>query len=639
MVMKALRDSAAGGVFKFIIFGFLFMAVGGMALMDVGGFFRNGGISGNDAARVGNSTVSMSTFDHLVRRSLAQANIPVKEAWKLGYIEQLLQGEISARLLSQSAGDAGIIVDDRHVAKEVSAMIAPMVQPGQKPKDVLRQILASQGMSEADIATAVRRDLTLKLLQGTIQGGFASVSDSTTRDLFAFQNEKRDVQYVIFSDKDVADIAPPTEEQLTALYEAGKESSAKPETRNLKLLKIKADALKRTIDITDEEVKNYYEDNIELYSRDTQHTLEQAVLESEDDAKALVEKVKGGATLEQAARTMKRDSSYLGEKTYEPAEIPADIKKEIGEAKKGDVIGPVKTALGYRVAVVKSLEPAQVTSMDNAKAEIRKDLMETKLADQQYEVANRIDDSLAGGASLEDLRKEGEIEITDLPVVNRFGLGPDNKDALKPFEQYRNIITGSGFDLSEGETSPMTETSDGVFVAVHVEKVTPKTYTPFEESRPSLEKLWNENSRRTRRIMAVSQHLAELGTSAQDAPSFAKTQGKSLQSANALGREDKMPSPFTDSSREALFNAEPGKPFPVEIDGGSAIAWVTSSRLPETVDTGSESYKKFAADLKSGEQNEAVMVYVGSKRKKYGASVNHRLLEQVYGQSPDNESN
>lgn len=53
MVMKAMRQGAAGGVMKFVIFGFLIMAVGGMVFMDIGGFFRSGGVGSSDVAKVG----------------------------------------------------------------------------------------------------------------------------------------------------------------------------------------------------------------------------------------------------------------------------------------------------------------------------------------------------------------------------------------------------------------------------------------------------------------------------------------------------------------------------------------------------------------------------------------------------------
>ena len=72
MVMKTLRQGASHGVSKFLLFGLLMVAVGGLVLMDVGGFFR-GGVSNSDVARVGREKISAQSFDRTVRITLSRA--------------------------------------------------------------------------------------------------------------------------------------------------------------------------------------------------------------------------------------------------------------------------------------------------------------------------------------------------------------------------------------------------------------------------------------------------------------------------------------------------------------------------------------------------------------------------------------
>jgi peptidyl-prolyl cis-trans isomerase D len=239
MVMKAMRQGAAGGVMKFVIFGFLIMAVGGMVFMDIGGFFRSGGVGSTDVAKVGGEKISLPSFDRSLRRSLSQLGIGPQDAYKAGYVDQFLASEVNSRLLSHAASDLGILVDDKRIAKQISALLAPMTQAGQDPKTVLRQILMNQGMSEGELTRAIGQEISLGVLNRTIQGGFSAGSDQLAKDLYTFENETRDVVFIPFPDSELDSVLEPGEEQLKDLYESTKDIAyASDEIRKLKLVKI-----------------------------------------------------------------------------------------------------------------------------------------------------------------------------------------------------------------------------------------------------------------------------------------------------------------------------------------------------------------------------------------------------------------
>ena len=267
MVMKALREGAAGGVMKFIIFGFLLMAVGGMVFMDIGVFFRSGGVGSNDVAKIGPDKISLPSFDHTLRRSLSQLGIGPQDAYKAGYVDQLLAGEIQTHLMAQAAADLGIFVDKRRVAEQIRMLLGPMVKEGQDPREVLRQVLMNQGMSEGELTRAISQEITIGLLTNTIKAGFAAGNEQVAKDLFAFENETRDLVYVPFLDNDVKSILEPSDEQLRSLYEVMKDVAySSEEARKLQIVRLKTDNMKKSIQVDEDEIRKAYDDNIELYS-------------------------------------------------------------------------------------------------------------------------------------------------------------------------------------------------------------------------------------------------------------------------------------------------------------------------------------------------------------------------------------
>jgi hypothetical protein len=180
----------------------------------------------------------------------------------------------------------------------------------------------------------------------------------------------------------------------------------------------------------------------------------------------------------------------------------------------------------------------------------------------------------------------------------------------------------------------MSEIGDG-FLAVHVQSVQPKIYTPFENVRTDILKRWMNDQRHVENRLHVTQALEDLQTKKQSPAEFAKTQNKPLQSRNGINRKTAPAKPLSDRSWANIFEAVPNEPFILDIDGGYAIAWVTKAALPETVNTDSKEYREFQSGLLKATQNEAMTIYGESKRKKYGAKVNERLLQQIYGQTPD----
>ena len=141
MVMKALRDGAKGGVSKFILFGFLVLATGGLVLMDVGGFFR-GGVSGSDVARVGDHVIKAQTFDSNLRRTVSRLGMSTQEAYKLGYVGQILSTEVRGLLVAQAASDLGVSIPDSMVAKQVSDLVTPLAKNGESPKNIWNKFCA-----------------------------------------------------------------------------------------------------------------------------------------------------------------------------------------------------------------------------------------------------------------------------------------------------------------------------------------------------------------------------------------------------------------------------------------------------------------------------------------------------------------
>lgn len=631
MVMNALRQKASGGIGKFILFGFLVLAAGGLVFSDVGGFFR-GGVGSSDIARVGDETIPITVFDRTLRRTISRIGMTPEQAYAMGYVREILNSEVRGRLIGKAAADHDIKISKNHVAKEIQAMLMPMVGEDQDPKDVLNQLLLQQGLTERELVRNMQRDLSIDLLRTGIAGGFSEVSDAFLSDMAKFEKETRSIEYITFPDKDFKDITQPEEQQLLDLYSATKEAYSIPETRTAQLITLKTDKLAETLDISEDDVRAEYEDNIESYSKPETRSIEQAILYDAAEANSVFEMLEGGKSLKDAVKEVtKNTTDYLPAKSFKREELLEDIQDTVFSASKGDKIGPVETALGQHIVVVKDIKAPHTESFDSVKKALRKELVELQLSDTKYELANTVDDLLAGGAAPEDLKEEVDIEIKTLPAVTRFGQLASGKPALNEYEDERTQFLETIFELGEGESSAVFETEGGQMMALFVQTITPKAYKPFEEIKDTLAKRWNNDQRRANNKRSVMAHFETLQEGEKDFKALAQETGKAIKKLGQLSRDGEAKEPLTPTAQSAIFEAPVGESVLLDINGGTAIAHVTANNIPKTAYS-KEEQKTAKENLLQSAGNEGLALFIEQQNKKYTAAINDRLLEQVYSQ-------
>jgi peptidyl-prolyl cis-trans isomerase C len=156
-----------------------------------------------------------------------------------------------------------------------------------------------------------------------------------------------------------------------------------------------ADYLKKH-PVTDAEVKAEY-DKFKAQAGDKEYRARHILVDKEDDAKAIIAKLKGGAKFEDLAKQSKDPGSAANGGDLDWAS-PASYVKPFSDAmvglQKGQVTEtPVKTQFGYHVIKLEDVRAAKVPALEEVKPQIAESLQQKKL--QAYQ---------------EDLRKKAKIQ-------------------------------------------------------------------------------------------------------------------------------------------------------------------------------------------------------------------------------------
>ena len=134
-MLKQMRDGAKSTVVKFVLFGLLLLAMGGLALIGggqamLGDAFKDdtivsfGRVQGHGLfAWLTSSTpakISAQSLDNMVQGTLREQHMKQSDAYRSGLPHQVLREKIDELIFAMAADDAGLKVDEALAAKRIN---------------------------------------------------------------------------------------------------------------------------------------------------------------------------------------------------------------------------------------------------------------------------------------------------------------------------------------------------------------------------------------------------------------------------------------------------------------------------------------------------------------------------------------
>lgn len=620
-MIQFLRDGKGSTVIKYILMTLLVLAVGGLVLTDVGGFFRDG-VSTNDVARVGDDSISIITFDNTLRRRLASSEITPQMAYQYGLTEQILNSEIQTYLLKQAAEESGIELSKKEMAQVVGALIADMTAPGESPADALQRLLRGWGLSEQRFLELIERDAKAAYMTQLVSAGFVTMPDALVRDLYAYQNETRAVELIIFPHKDVTNFEEPSEERMRNFYEAQKQRFVIPETRDVQILKVSADTIKKDITVDEAEAKAIYEDNAQAYDVPEQRHIRQAVYESKDAAQAAYQRIQDGQSFDEATANAQ---TTLDEDVTKD-QLMAGLSDAGFSLEKGESSAPLKTPLGWHILKVESISEGKSQSYEEVKAQIINELKENALIDQMTTIANELDDALAAGTPPQ------EIQNMELDVEEIKGITQNGADKLAQYAESAQEILSNTFELYEGESSPVIENDARDLLAVRLVKITPQSYKPYEDVKDDIRIALRAANQRAANQAAVDKLIT--GIKAGDGKSLdavAREQNKYLQKFTDLKRGGEPEEPLNAQALQQIFGASTGAVINTPVQNGIAVIKITKAELADPDKADAQALEEIASQLENNARQEALTLLVNDEQEGKTVQINRRRLQSAYG--------
>ena len=475
-----------------IILGLLTLSM--IVVWGLGGFLNTNVYGQKPAIEVGKETVSipelMNAFNSekdRISRMMGGRYLSNKDALELGLLDQVIQQQIMERVQDQMFEELGLTASNEAVRKYVERHPAFADTLGNFDKNMFYAYLSQMQMNETMLAQKLQKELAAQHLANTVQDlGYAP--DLLTRLAYQYQNEKRDVEFAVIRPEDLIITEKPSTEKLREYYDAYADELMQPEIRTLSVVVLTPEMMMDRVVISDEEIDSVFAEKKAQFTIPEKRKLLQMRVDSEEKARELMQ----GLTASNFEQTAIQKVGQTKEQTNFGEATKAGVLEELAEpiftAKKGSIVGPIESSLGWHIFLVQDITPAVVPDDKEIRADIKKQLANDKVYDAMYELSRQLEDILGAGDSLEWAVKELKLPVQKITT----DVSGNDLKGHPISEELKNVmLLQEVFTLPKGGVSSLVENGSG-YILAQVDDIAPTHQKSFETVKKDLIAIWTK---------------------------------------------------------------------------------------------------------------------------------------------------
>ena len=613
--MAKPAGKAKGSTSRFFVWIILGLLIIGLAGFGVDGF--GGNVRG--VAQVGDREITAQEYFRTLQREIRSAQersgqaLPWSQVQQAGLDRAVLSRLVTTAALENEAMRLGISVSDETVRDEVLGIAAFQGIDGRFDRESYRFLLQQEGWSEREFEDRIRMELAREVLQA---GAVSAVPapQTWTDTVFSWFAERRDFEIVTL-DRGALEtpIPAPTDAQLRAFHAENPDLFTLPEGPRIVYAWTTPDRLAEDLDIPEDDLRAAYDARSAEFTRPERRLVERLVFASDEDALAARARIDAGEAEFAdivAERGMELDDTDMGDVTE--AELGA-AGAEVFALDGPGLVGPLPSPFGPALFNVVAVLSAQETPFEDAVPTLRADLALERARQILSDRFDDYEDILAGGATLEQLAEETELDAGTLV------LRPDGRDGPAAYAAFREAAR----EARDGGFPEMRPLEDGGVFALRLDGTEPPRVQDFDEVEVQVIDAWDTAEARARVADRADEVLEAL-----EASQSAEDLGLSAESHGAVQRTDRL-SGVPPAVIERAFEMSEGD-HAVVMEGGRAHVVTLRAILPADGDT--EDRAAIAAAVRESLAQDVFSAWAQLLQNEAGIRVDQSAIDQVNSQ-------
>jgi peptidyl-prolyl cis-trans isomerase D len=251
-MLQSIRDRSRSWGAKIIVAA----VVVTMALFGVESLVGLFGGNADEVAKVNGQSITRQQLEMEVQRAIRTGQVPPEQERALR--GQVLDELIGERLLTAFAEEGGLHLSEEQIDRVIVTLPEFQDQSGRFDSDLFRNRLASAGFTPTTFREALKVDMKRQQLQqGLAFSDFTLESERET--LATLQRQSRSFRYHALSADDLPEPVEVREEALQAYYEENAERYQRPEQVRLEYVIVDRQEMAEAVEVSDEAVRQAWE--------------------------------------------------------------------------------------------------------------------------------------------------------------------------------------------------------------------------------------------------------------------------------------------------------------------------------------------------------------------------------------------
>lgn len=501
--MSSIKKKTSN-VIVWIILLLLIAGLGGFGVSNFGG-------STTAIATVGNTDVTMDDYYRALQQDLrgfqAQTGQPLtlSQATAIGVDQNVRARLITGAALDSEAARIGLSVGDDRVRREVLANRAFQGLDGKFDRVGYAQALKRSNMNEAEFENTIRVETARSILQSAVINGVAAPAAMTDAFL-TYSQQRRNFSWIKLDQNNLTTVIPePTDAQLQTYFEANAADFTIPEKKRLSYIWMTPDMIVADVEVPEADLREEYTKRAEEYSKPERRLVERLIYPTADEATAAKARLDAGE-VDFPALVTERGLTLLdidlGDATLKDLN---DAGEAIFAMDTPGVVGPLETAFGPALFRMNGILAATEISFDEVRDQLQDELALDRARRQINADITDIDDLLAGGASLQEIADETDMQLAKID----WAVG--DSDSIATYSAFRDAAAA----VQDGDYAEVLELDDGGIFAIEFKEIIAPALKPIDNVMSDVIGGWEAQEIETALTAQADDLLAQIGEGRQ----------------------------------------------------------------------------------------------------------------------------
>ena len=424
-MLNTLRKSVAGPFVKLLI-GILILSFAVWGIQDIFGNYKNSvaiEIDGNEISL--DELVNEYNYQLSTIGSQLNKQISFDESMALGIDKIAIENLIRKMILQIELNKYGINIPEEFIAQKIVNDDA-FKSEGVFNKARYRQLLSFSGYTEESFLISELNANKQNQLYSLIAN--KNYIPNTLLDIINdYNSTEKVINYIEIPKKNIS-VKTPSERELLEFYDKFQNGYRKSETRDFDALILNADILKNNISVSQTEIENYYNENIDSFKVEETRDVYQFFFDDLITAEEFLsesESVSFEILLD--SYNLSKSDDYLGNIRKDDI-LDSDLAEIAFNIDAKTFSNPIDGLLGLSIVYIDGIYEGSTPPLNELTSTIEEELKLEAALNLIDDVFFSIEDDFLSGMHMQEVADKNKINLTNFAKIDINGKDFDNND-------------------------------------------------------------------------------------------------------------------------------------------------------------------------------------------------------------------